>query len=89
MVQALAQQQQVETMRVRGQSLPSIPEGSKQSMNFEAVINIQKQNQEKESKEGIQLSTSLLDEQNDKVYLKDIAKINKDIKKIKSKAKMK
>jgi hypothetical protein len=58
-------------------------------MNFEAVINIQKQNQEKESKEGIQLSTSLLDEQNDKVYLKDIAKINKDIKKIKSKAKMK
>lgn len=34
--------QQLETVRVRGQSLPSIPEGSKQSMNFEAVIKIQK-----------------------------------------------
>lgn len=31
--------------------------------------------------------SSLVDEQNDKVYLKDIAKINKDIEKIKSKAK--
>lgn len=33
--------------------------------------------------------SSLKDESHDKVYLKDIAKINKDIEKIKSKAKLK
>ena len=94
----LQAKQQMETSRVRGLSLPSIPEGSlAQSANFEAVIAIQKQNQEKESKEG-NLMSSLQQDQNyqtidasapDKVYLKDIAKINKDIEKIKSKAKMK
>lgn len=57
----LKQKQQMETERVRGQSLPSIPEGSKQSMNFEAVRVMEKQNLEKESKEGIQLS-SFIDE---------------------------
>ena len=51
----------METERVRDQSLPSIPEGSKQSMNFEAVRVMEKQNLEKESKEGIQLS-SFIDE---------------------------
>ena len=58
-------------------------------MNFEVNIAIQKQNLEKESKEGIQLSSFIDDTQNDNVYSKDIARINKDIQKSKIKAKIK
>jgi hypothetical protein len=70
----------MEIERVRGKSLASIPEGSKQSMNFEVNIAIQKLNQEKESKEGIQLSSNIDDTQKENnVYSRDIARINKDI----------
>ena len=81
---------------------------SKKSMNFGAVIALNKQKEDHESQEAIKQSSDHENEEeaqavieNEKkksqpkkkkeelVYLKDIEKINKDIEKIKNKAKIK
>ena len=79
---------------------------SKKSMNFGALIALNKLKEDHESQETIKLSTDPHENEEeeegelaekkkkskkkeDQVYLKDIAKINKDIEKIKSKAKIK